>query len=91
MTAHQHDAHCKEIASLLSEYIDEELPPELCAEIDAHISDCPPCVQFVESLRKSIALCHEYRSSDQPGPLPRQAHDELRRAYLRMLEARRSH
>ena len=38
-----------------SAYLDAELPPGDCAEIEKHIAGCPPCVEFVESLRKSVA------------------------------------
>jgi len=41
---------------MLSEYLDEELPPASCAEILEHMKDCPPCITFLESLRKSIEL-----------------------------------
>ncbi len=80
---------CKEIFNLLSQYLDAELPPGLCREIEVHISDCAPCVEFVESLKKSIALCHEYQSHDLPGPLPAQARDNLFSAYRNMIEARK--
>lgn len=84
-----HPDDCKEIFSLLSQYLDAELPPDLCREIDTHISGCPPCVEFMESLKKSIALCHEYQSRDLPGPLPVKARDELLSAYRKMMEARK--
>lgn len=90
MTEHRHDENCKEIASLLSEYLDAELPPDLCGQIEAHISGCPPCVEFVESLRKSIELCRRRRLEATPGPLPAEAREELMAAYRRMLESRRS-
>jgi RNA polymerase sigma-70 factor (ECF subfamily) len=40
----------------LSEYIDGELDPELCERFDRHMGDCAPCVAFVESLRRTVAL-----------------------------------
>jgi hypothetical protein len=47
---------CKEVFALLSEYLDAEPPPDLCDRVTAHIQGCDPCVEFVESLRKTIAL-----------------------------------
>ena len=35
---------CKEIFARLSEYLDAELPPDACADIEAHIAGCAPCV-----------------------------------------------
>ena len=74
---------CKELFSLLSEYLDEELPPDTCEQIRSHIAGCPPCVKFVNSLRRSVDLLHEFRAGEAPGPLPEPARDELRRAFQR--------
>ena len=40
---------CKQIFALLSEYLDLELPPEACSEIELHMTDCAPCIEFSES------------------------------------------
>jgi anti-sigma factor RsiW len=82
-------SECKEIFSLLSQYLDEELPDDICQEIDTHISDCPPCVKFVESLKKSVDLCKDCKELDAPGPLPERARDELFSAYQKAIAARR--
>lgn len=81
-------AECKDVFALLSQYLDEELPDDVCREIDAHISGCPPCVEFVESLRKSIELTRVAESDPAPDPLPASARDELLAAYKKMLAAR---
>ncbi len=82
-------SECKEIFARLSEYLDEELPDDVCREIDTHIAGCPPCVEFVESLRKSIDLCHRARKLDTPGPLPETDRGRLLEAYQKALAARR--
>jgi RNA polymerase sigma-70 factor (ECF subfamily) len=82
-------SECKDIFAILSQYLDRELPEEICHDIDAHIAGCPPCVQFVESLRKTVGLCRSFQSSEAPGPLPDTARDELLAAYHRMVAARR--
>jgi len=82
-------SECKDIFELLSQYLDEELPNDVCHEIDSHIQGCPPCVEFVESLKKSIGLTRSYRSQDGPAPLPDSARSELLAAYRKMLTARR--
>jgi hypothetical protein len=50
---------CGQIFAMLSEYLDHELPPNLCDEIEQHIEGCAPCVEFVKSLEKTISLCRE--------------------------------
>ncbi len=79
---------CKQLFALLSEYLDEELPPDTCEQIRSHIASCPPCVEFVNSLERSIDLMHGHRAGVAPGPLPESARTELRETYRRMLAAR---
>ena len=76
---------CKQIFATLSEYLDLELPPEACREMEAHLAGCPPCVEFAESLRKTVALCHEYRAGEMPGPISEAARARLQEAWHRAL------
>ena len=89
MNTPEHDStRCREIFALLSEYLDLELPPDACREIDAHIQGCPPCIEFAESLKKTVALCRQYKPNELPPPLGATAKQELEQAYQRMLRAR---
>jgi len=82
------DSECKQLFALLSEYVDHELPAETCEQMRAHIAHCPPCVECVNSLERSIDLLHGHRAGAAPGPLPEAARAELREAYRRMRAAR---
>ena len=54
---HEHGSgSCKQIFEKLSEYMDGELPSDLCERIDDHMADCPPCQSFMESLRRTVTL-----------------------------------
>lgn len=89
---HRHspkDPACLEVFARLSEYIDGELPDGDCAIIEAHIADCPPCVEFVNHLRRSIAASHEVQAGCRPGPMPKEMEAKLRAAWAQAL-ARRS-
>lgn len=88
MEPHQHSEQCQEIFALLSDYLNVELPPEACQEIETHLAGCPPCVEFVESLRTTIELCRRYRPAELPSPLAENARQELLAAYQKMLAAR---
>jgi len=90
MDPHQHNDRCKEVFALLSDYLDLELPPEACKEIEAHIADCSPCIEFKESLRKTVDLCRQYRPTEVPAPMGHEAKAQLLEAYRRMLAARTS-
>ena len=90
MEPHQHDEKCKEVFSLLSEYLNLELPPGACQEIETHLAGCPPCIEFAESLRKTVELCRSYRPSELPEPIGDKARQQLLDAYERMRSARES-
>lgn len=57
MEPHDRTEKCKEVFSLLSEYLNLELPTDACQEIETHLAGCPPCIEFAESLRKTVELC----------------------------------
>ena len=84
-------SECKNIFAMLSQYLDEELPEDVCDDIESHISGCPPCVEFVESLKKSIELCRSCQSMDQPSELSEMDRRKLYEAYQRALAHRNTH
>ena len=88
MELHERSEKCKEVFSLLSEYLNLELPPDACKEIETHLAGCPPCIEFAESLRKTVELCRRYRPDELPEPLGKNARAQLFDAYQRMLGAR---
>jgi len=89
MELHERTEKCKEVFSLLSEYLNLELPPDACQEIEAHLAGCPPCIEFAESLRQTVELCRRYRPDELPEPLGKNARAQLLDAYQRMLGARK--
>lgn len=90
MNVQEPSERCKEIFAILSEYLDMELTPDSCRELESHLEGCPPCIDFLESLRKSINLCREYSPTELPKPLSEDARRQLQAAYNRMLLARES-
>jgi anti-sigma factor (TIGR02949 family) len=53
---------CREMLAELSAFMDGELEERLCAEIEAHMRDCPECRVMVDTLRKTVVL---YRTQGQ--------------------------
>ena len=88
MESHERTEKCKEVFSLLSEYLNLELPPDACREIETHLAACPPCIEFAESLRKTVDLCRSYRPAEMPGPIGDEARQQLLDAYRKMLTGR---
>ena len=81
MESHERTEKCKEIFSLLSDYLNLELPPDACQEIETHLAGCPPCVEFAESLRTTVELCRRYRPNELPADIGQLARQQLQEAY----------
>ena len=84
MNAEGHQDNCKEIFALLSEYLNLELPPDACKEIENHLAGCPPCIEFAESLKKTVELCRQYRPNELPEPLGKRAREEILASYRKL-------
>ena len=89
MESHERTEKCTEVFSLLSEYLNPELPPEACREVETHLAGCPPCIEFAESLRKTVELCRGYRPTELPEPMANNARKQVLDAFQRMLAGRK--
>lgn len=73
--SHDHgkgSAGCKAIFERLSEYLDEELDPSVCADVDEHMEGCAPCKKYLESLRRTVATLQDVESPRLPDGLRRE-------------------
>lgn len=57
MTEHIH-SNCTDLLGSLSEYIDGELSPELCREIEKHLAGCENCRVVLNTTKRTIDLVH---------------------------------
>jgi anti-sigma factor RsiW len=57
---------CQEVVDLLSDYLDGDCAPEVKRSVDEHLADCPDCVAFVNTLRKSLVMTRALSYSDIP-------------------------
>ncbi len=73
-----HD-NCHDLLKSLSDYIDGDLSPELCARIEQHLEGCENCRIVVDSLRKTVYL---YQVSSEPASVP----EDVRQRLFRKLD-----
>jgi anti-sigma factor RsiW len=78
-------ADCRDLFAALSRYLDKDLPPADCAAIEAHIADCAPCVEFVNSLKKTVELCRTSGTPAEPQPMAEEVRKQLLKAYQQSL------
>ena len=71
---------CRSLFERLSEYLDGEIDAEGCADLDAHLADCPPCREFLESLRRTVRLVQSDPSAALPVEARRAVVDAWRKA-----------
>lgn len=76
MNDHNHQ-NCKALLGDLSEYIDGELPPELCAEIEKHLEGCENCRVVLNTTRRTIDLVQDPARENVP--------DEVRERLFKRL------
>jgi predicted anti-sigma-YlaC factor YlaD len=76
---------CGEIVSMLSDYLDRDLPADTCVAIARHLESCRSCGMAADELRSTVDLCRQYRLTGAPGPLPRDKQEQLREVFERTL------
>lgn len=72
---------CRKIFTALSEFLDGTLPARNCRELRRHLSGCKPCIQYLDTLRKTIRSCQVYQTAAVPPPLSQ----AVRAAFMRAL------
>jgi anti-sigma factor RsiW len=74
---------CREFTEFLHEYLFGNLPTEERAEFDKHLAECPWCVAYLDSYRKTMLLEQAAFSASESAPSPADAPEELITAILR--------
>jgi anti-sigma factor (TIGR02949 family) len=57
MNEHAHQ-NCEELLGALSAYIDGDLSPELCEELERHLAGCDNCRVVLNTTKRTIDLVH---------------------------------
>ena len=71
---------CQRTNKLLYEYVEGKLDEDTRQRLDKHLSDCPQCVRYVESYRRTIALTRKHcpHEIEMPDALKRKLHEFIR-------------
>jgi len=60
---------CPDVLRLLSQHLEGEIDPDVCASIEAHLTQCSHCRDACESLKRTLAMCRELPTPEVPAPL----------------------
>ncbi len=50
------DLVCREVVELLSGYLDDALPADVHAAVEAHLAGCDGCTMVLDEFRQTIAM-----------------------------------
>lgn len=63
---HTHDLSCKQLLASIGDYVEGDISPEVCQEIERHIAGCEHCRVVVDTLHKTITLYHDSEQTEVP-------------------------
>ena len=55
---------CQELVELVTDYLEDALPPEERARFEDHLERCRGCTNYVEQIRITIALMGRARADE---------------------------
>ena len=74
---------CNDMLKLLSDYIDGQIDPALCQELQKHLEGCDPCRLVVDSLRKTVSLYKNNQVYEFPADFRDRLHESLKDKWRR--------
>ena len=72
---------CSDVLNQLSDYLDAEAAQDLCAELEAHLAECPSCRVQIDTVKKTISLFRSELSVDCPEQVRMRLHAVLSFEY----------
>jgi predicted anti-sigma-YlaC factor YlaD len=52
----QNQLNCQEVVELVTDYLEQALLPEMRAQFEEHIEECPGCDAYLEQVQQTIML-----------------------------------
>jgi anti-sigma factor RsiW len=73
--------NCRELAEFIIEYLDGELPADVHAYFETHLSACPPCERYLRQYRTTVTA-GRIAFKECEGEISPEVPEELIRAIL---------
>jgi predicted anti-sigma-YlaC factor YlaD len=52
----QNQLNCQEVVELVTDYLEQALLPEMQAQFEEHIAECPGCDTYLEQIQQTIMM-----------------------------------
>lgn len=72
---------CEELLALLNDYVDGDIDPAVCEDLEEHLAGCNPCQVVVDNIRKTITLYKGGELYEPPRPFRERLHRLLRERW----------
>lgn len=60
---------CNDIVRLLAEFLERQLPPDVHADLERHLSKCPRCIAQLRTYQSTVSLLRSVTEDDLPPEL----------------------
>ncbi len=60
---------CTKIASLLADYLENRLPPEVHEDLERHLGSCDVCLRQLRTYQSTVSLLRSLTDDDLPPEL----------------------
>lgn len=70
-------APCRNVLAVFSRYLEGELDPQTCAEMQTHVDRCLRCRRDCDALKRALALCRSAPSPELPPSVARSVRDAI--------------
>ncbi len=80
--ANQNQLNCQEVVELVTDYLEQALLPEMQAQFEEHIAECPGCDTYLEQVQQTIMLLRKL-TEQQMFPKTKQELVEIFRNWKR--------
>ncbi len=74
---------CKRLFSMLSDYLDQQIDPAMCDEVEGHLGGCSPCQAYMASLEETIRRCRRHCTEEVKAKVREQVRELLRESAAR--------
>jgi anti-sigma factor RsiW len=63
------DRKCAQLVSLLADFVEHQLPPDVHQELQEHLARCPRCVSQLKTYESTVSMLRSIRDQDLPPEL----------------------
>jgi len=68
---------CEDLLKAINEYVDGDIDPGICKDLEQHLAGCNPCKVVVDNVRKTITLYKAGKPYALPTALRQRLHKAL--------------